>query len=327
MLVSLLLVAAGISCRREAAPVGPEAGGAAPAGFVKEYGTGPVRFTLEVPKTSITTADAVRLRMVLRIGEGFTADFPDIRFPEDVPGLVLTDFQEQERRENGDRLLVREYELEPEHDGTFRLPSLQVYHHKADEVKEDLLETEPVELKVTRTPVDADSLAIRPVRGLVTAAEIAAQRRRVWPWWLAATAGAVILGAGIVRWLRRPRPAPPPPPAHEIALEALRQLVARDLVGAGRVEQFFVEITGIVREYIERAFGLRAPEQTTEEFLAQVGSQPVVAQHRQVLAPFLTAADEVKFARAMPDRAMIQRAFDTARDFVLQTSGAEGAAG
>ncbi len=107
-------------------------------------------------------------------------------------------------------------------------------------------------------------------------------------------------------------------------MEALRRLVARDLIAAGRIEQFYVEITGIVRDYIERAFGLHGPEQTTEEFLANMVSEPVVARHREALAPFLSAADEVKFARATPDKAMIQRSFETARDFVVLTSNNAG---
>ena len=123
-------------------------------------------------------------------------------------------------------------------------------------------------------------------------------------------AGVILLAALVVYLIRRPRPAPPPRPAHEIAMEALRALAAKDLIGKGQFEPFFVEITWIVRDYIELAFGLRAPEQTTEEFLGNIGSAPAVARHRDILEPFLTAADEVKFARATPETSTIQRAFE-----------------
>ncbi len=323
-ILAVILLAGTIgACRKGAAPA--EGGRpAAETGVHKTFGSGPVKFTVDVPVTSITTADALSLRLTLQAGEGFEAEFPDVQFPDDLPGMILTDYREREEKQGTDRVRIREYELEPEYDGTFQLPAMQVYFHKAGEIKEDMIESEPVELKVAQAPPEAQALALKPVRGLITAAEIEAQRRRVWPW----IAAAVVVGAGfvalLVYWMRRPRPVPPPPPAHEVALEALRRLVAKDLIAAGRIEQFFVEITGIVREYIERAFGLRAPEQTTEEFLANITSQPVVAAHRQVLAPFLAAADEVKFARARPEAAAIQRAFDTARDFILQTSGAKG---
>ena len=63
---------------------------------------------------------------------------------------------------------------------------------------------------------------------------------------------------------------------------------------------------------------------TTEEFLGNITAAPQVAGHRSVLEPFLTAADEVKFARATPETSTIQHTFETARDFILQTSGTEG---
>ena len=93
-------------------------------------------------------------------------------------------------------------------------------------------------------------------------------------------------------------------------------------MATNQVEPFFVEVTGIVRDYVELAFSLRAPEQTTEEFLVNMVTEPVVARHRQVIEPFLTAADEVKFARLTPDRSAMQRAFDTAENFVIQSSDA-----
>ncbi len=106
----------------------------------------------------------------------------------------------------------------------------------------------------------------------------------------------------------------------------LRAISERGL-GNLAAEPFFVEVTQIVRDYIEQAFGVRAPEQTTEEFLAQMMSSAAVAQHRHVLEPFLVAADEVKFACMRPDTGAMQRAFDTAENFVLLSSGqGQGAA-
>ena len=105
-------------------------------------------------------------------------------------------------------------------------------------------------------------------------------------------------------------------------MDALRALVARNLVAEGRIEAFFVLLSGIVRSYIEDGFGVRAPEQTTEEFLQRVAGAPALAAHRASLAPFLQVADEVKFAQHQPEDVVIQRAFATARDFIEQTADA-----
>lgn len=103
----------------------------------------------------------------------------------------------------------------------------------------------------------------------------------------------------------------------ERALEELADLMARDLISKKQVKEFFLELTMIVRRYIERAHSIRAPEQTTEEFLLAATCNP---QFRPVvlgkLRVFLQTADLVKFAAYRPEPAVVDRAFGTARDYI-----------
>ncbi|HQA43068.1 MAG TPA: hypothetical protein PK579_00780 [Phycisphaerae bacterium] len=319
--VGCLVMVSTAGCRRGESPRAET--GAAKSAFAvcKRFGSGPVQFTIELSKAEMTTADSVTCRMTLDVAKGYEAEFPDIALPEDVPGAIVTGFDESETTKGDRRIMCREYELEAEYEGTLRLPKMEVYSHRAGEVKEDVIETDPIEVTVKSTRETAGDLELRPMRGLVTVEQMRAQERRVWPW----VAGGVVGIAGLVAlavWLiRRPRPAPPPPPAHETALRRLGELAGKGLITAGASEAFFVEVTGIVRDYIEQAFGVRAPEQTTEEFLASMMAAPAVAAHRAVLEPFLVAADEVKFACVRADMEAMQRAFDTAEEFVLRTAG------
>ena len=323
ILGAVLVAGGGLSCSRKAAPSG-DAAAAKPA-VSREFGkAGPVALKIELSADKLTTGDVLTCTLTVRANEGYEAEFPELAFPDDVPGMILTRHERQEKREQGQTLTVERFELEPEYAGKFEWPALEVYYHQADEIREEVLDTEPIAFEVTETPTSAEVLELKPARGLVTVEQIAAAQRRTWPWVVAGAAAAVVFAGIVVYLVRRPRVGPPPRPAHEVALEALRALAARDLVAQGLIEPFFVEITRIVRDYIEAKFGLRAPEQTTEEFLAGLASSSVVARHKDTLAPFLAAADEVKFARATPDTNVIQRTFDTARDFVLQTSGGEG---
>jgi hypothetical protein len=103
----------------------------------------------------------------------------------------------------------------------------------------------------------------------------------------------------------------------ERAMEELKELMRKDLVARHLVKAFYLELTMIVRRYIERAHSVRAPEQTTEEFLAAVSHDPrfagrVVAR----LKAFLEAADLVKFAAHKPSAAAIDEATRTARDYI-----------
>jgi hypothetical protein len=103
----------------------------------------------------------------------------------------------------------------------------------------------------------------------------------------------------------------------ERALFELAELMAKDLVGHNRVKDFYFALTMIVRLYIERAHSIRAPEQTTEEFLAAVSrdsrfSRDVV----QRLRDFMQAADLVKYAGFKPDAASVGSALTTAKTYI-----------
>jgi hypothetical protein len=105
----------------------------------------------------------------------------------------------------------------------------------------------------------------------------------------------------------------------ERALKELAVLLAKDLVAKHKVKEFYLQLTMIVRRYIERAHKVRAPEQTTEEFLAAVTDNPrfspeVIAR----LKAFLQAADLVKFAAYRPGSTDIDNATGTARSYIEQ---------
>jgi 5'-deoxynucleotidase YfbR-like HD superfamily hydrolase len=115
-------------------------------------------------------------------------------------------------------------------------------------------------------------------------------------------------------------------PAHEIAYRELERLIADDLPGKGRIKEFYQRISDILRRYIENRFGLHAPEQTTEEFLAALGADATLApSHKSLLKNFLQHCDLVKFARHEPTTEDIQKTFDSCRNFIGETKVDEGA--
>ncbi|MBI2441971.1 MAG: hypothetical protein HYV35_11450 [Lentisphaerae bacterium] len=124
--------------------------------------------------------------------------------------------------------------------------------------------------------------------------------------------GLYLLGRRLSRAIRLRRMSP-----RERALQELSDLMTRDLIGKNLVKEFFLELTGVVRRYIERAHLIRAPEQTTEEFLrsAAYNSQfrPEVLGK---LRAFLQTADLVKFAVYRPEPAIVEQAFGTARAYI-----------
>ena len=113
---------------------------------------------------------------------------------------------------------------------------------------------------------------------------------------------------------------PPPPPPHEVALRALRHLLSKGLIEAGEVEAFYVELSTIVRRYLEDRFNLRAPERTTEEFIREATSSRLLsADHQMLTRDFLEQCDLVKFARYRPEQEAMRSGYDAAERLVTET--------
>jgi hypothetical protein len=109
-------------------------------------------------------------------------------------------------------------------------------------------------------------------------------------------------------------------PAHEWASQQLSELIAEDLIGKHRVQEFYYRVSGIVRGYIERRFTVSAPDMTTEEFLAStVRDRRFGAETTQELNGFLTACDMVKYACHSPQDEEADGAIQAASDFVEKT--------
>ena len=113
---------------------------------------------------------------------------------------------------------------------------------------------------------------------------------------------------------------PPPVPPHEIALNALADLRSKGWIEALKTEPFYVELSAIVRRYLEARFALRAPERTTEEFIRDaLSSRALSDAHRDLVAGFLEQSDLVKFARHAPGQADMRNALDSAERLVRET--------
>ncbi len=145
-----------------------------------------------------------------------------------------------------------------------------------------------------------------------------------WIWALPVVILAAVLVSLAVRaWMRRHerRPPPLPPPPDRVALEALERLRTGGAVEAESAEPFYVELSRIVRVYLEARFGLRAPEQTTEEFIrAAAASERLSGEHRTLTAAFLEESDLVKFAQAQPGAEARRRALAAAERLVRETA-------
>lgn len=179
----------------------------------------------------------------------------------------------------------------------------------------------PITVHVT-TDVASPSLGeardITPIRLLP---EPAGQQR---PWLVVGASLAALLFflLGLGAWRRALRPLPEPPLLpHEWAARELERLDALKLPQAREVERYHTLLSDVLRHYLERRFGLHAPEWTTPEFLDTLRrSSRLPEEQQELLREFLGRCDLAKFARADYSVGECQAAGRAAREFIARTA-------
>jgi hypothetical protein len=114
-------------------------------------------------------------------------------------------------------------------------------------------------------------------------------------------------------------------PAWEIALEGLDRIAAADHVGKGEIARQYVEVTAVLRQYLEDRYGVPALESTTSDLRAFLDGVALAPEARTQLLALLGEADLVKFAKALPQESAARLLEGRARDFVNQTTPAPAA--
>lgn len=250
-----------------------------------------------VDKKSIFIGDRIRYTIKIEAKKKFEVEFP--KFKDNKIG-------EFEIKDAGKSWFdVAIYTV-----GKHRIPPLEIKYREKGKSDWDIKKTDEVYITVQSVlPKQVKALDIKDIKGPVHFYEI--------NWFLAIgvfLAAAICISSFIAYKRRRSRlPLRLP---HETALEeleAIKGIFAR----TGDVKEYYVGISDCVRRYIERAFKLKAPEMTTEEFLISLKDSTALSyEDKGLLKEFLSACDLVKFAKYAPTRPEMESVFTTAKKFI-----------
>ena len=165
----------------------------------------------------------------------------------------------------------------------------------------DTLLTRPIALQIRSLPLDTT------VRDIKTNMRMPVDAEEVFPYFLVIIAIAllVIVIIFIVRKIRRRDTRTPEivssEPAEVIALRQLEQLRIEKPWIQKPVKMYYINLTDILRHYLERRYHIMALEQTTYEILKDLKKAGIPAKNLEKLASILKLADLVKFAKLIPD--------------------------
>ncbi len=274
-----------------------------------------VRLTMQLDRDKSNVADPIGLELRIEAPEGIKITAPNL--PAEIGNLHVRQTSNQADVPAGKlRVWTQKYEMESFVAGTAELPVIKMaYQSSSGNPQDQQLELPAVPLSINSLiATDADPAQFRDIKGTV---ELPAPYS--FPAWgyVAASIVALIATAAFLRlwWHRKPLTT------DQWAIAELNRINVPLMVEQDRVQELYFLVTGIVRTYIERRFGVHAPKKTTTEFLSEAQHHPFLAgKHQESLGEFLEAADRVKFARWSPDSAQIEATVAGARWFVETTA-------
>ena len=287
------------------------------ASVIFETLQGGIGFKVESETTVIDPARSVFLRMELRTPHDRTAVMPDLR--DRVVGFSLVeDFSEEPRKEkDGSTVQVTNWRLVPE-------PCAEVYKIKPFVVKGSpkiwKSQSDEGKFSFIGGPIYFENPAARePVTGGMETdpkKDLPPFSWKLVGWVVIALTAIGLLVVGcwllvkyVARRVKEHRMSP-----IERAWVELDRLLKKGLPGRGRYKDFYVELTMVVRRYVQRKYGIKAPHLTTEEFLMEFREEG--RGKREELRKFLESADMVKFAGVEATPEMADEATDSARGYL-----------
>ena len=298
-------------------------------GYSDTYSQGQYSLTQRINKKEITVADQVRIVLETTTPENTEVKFP--QYKKSLGDFTLIDSQADPPRLTGAGDAMRiihtvTYLVEPYLPGSYNIPEMAVtYTDKLDNTINDTVVTEEKQISVkSLLPNEGAEVELKDIRGPFTLPPDSGRLVILAILFLLLIAGSA---AAFFYWRKifrskveqKIRLEP-----HDIAFAELEKLLAQGLLAEGEVKLFHLRISNIMRRYIENRFGVRAPEQTTEEFLTAVSNirlheRSILGSNRTLLADFLRHCDLVKFARHEPTTAECEKTVSLCREFIEKT--------
>ena len=290
---------------------------------IKTYNKGPLSLTVQLDHKQLNIAQTLTVRLETIITEDHAITLPAIEKLYDKEEFSALEHNLLPEKLLADKkhLIVATYRLEPLKPGALTIPEIAITFTSKETKTEYELLLEPISITVSDLlDPEKPDLTISSIKDIASLPDY-----RFIPYLIITLIALVAIIIAIIFWYRRYHLAIIRErifrPAHELAFARLRTLNNQDLPGNGKIKLFYEQLSNILRFYIEHRFALRAPEQTTEEFMDDLRTtNKLNSDNRQMLEEFLQQCDMVKFAKHIPPRPGIDRSYELAERFIDLTS-------
>ena len=274
-----------------------------------------------VDTSSITIGDRIKYTVSIDYKEGMRVEQPGA-------GVNLGQFEIKNYKiqppysEDGRVFIKYEYEISVFDTGKFTIPPFPVAYFPTDSTKDyKIIEANSINIYVESVIQDGDK-ELKDVKPPVYI-----PFDYIFAISMATIIIAILVAAFFAyRFYQKKKAsgyifkAPEPRrPAHEVALADLEALLAKNLPAGGEIKQYYIEISEIIRRYIEGRFFIPALEETSFEILSEIHNQQLEEKIFQLLNDFLNLCDLVKFAKYIPGQQEHDTSAEMARRFIEET--------
>ena len=271
---------------------------------------------MTVDRTEASIGDQVKATITTNLDEGREWRNLDSVWPDTMKGIeVVSGPMLDDKNRNAVRAT---WNIAVFDTGWVRIPALIVVLRQGNRL--DTFHTQHIPIFVK--PVEPDSTGLAPIKDIVRQPFSLAYYRKYIPHILI----VLLIIAGLyLRWRKRQQPAvipeeiKPEPLPHEWAMQALDDLEARKLWQGGEIKEHYSILTAILREYLERRYGIHALEQTSDEIIGQLRAQLLSKELLEDTAELLSVSDMIKFAKANPGMDIHTTTILRVRNFVGET--------
>lgn len=290
----------------------------------RENSLGPVHTAVTLSNESPRLGEQIELTLSVDAEQGVLVTMPD--FGDQLGKFNIANYRSSETlRDDGRNEYVQTYTLDLPMSGRLKTPSFLVEftdNRTNSDQKNSFQEllTDEITFEVLSVFADGEvPQELYPPEGeLAELVMPESKKTPTWPWILFAV---LIAGAGIaVYFAKRPKKEMILP-ADVVALNALDVMEKKEIpVEAKAVDAWYVELSSIVRYYIEGRFDMHAPRLTTEEFFELTKSSDMLNNDEKVrIRRLLEYSDRVKFTDFVPSQDDSRDMLQEARKFVLDT--------
>jgi len=295
------------------------------------YAQGDARVNALLDVKQITVGDQARM-FINVTNDPATGKVIWPAIPDTFNSLEVVEKGKIDTLKNGAKLTYRQRLLITGFDsGLFKIPAF-VFTVAPNSGTPYTIQSDSFTLQVLTVAVDTTK-GFKGIKGIIYV-------KSSWRDYIGLIAGGILFVAlvafVIIYFVRNKRVAAPKPQGpveslQDYALRLLRELDARQLWQKKQVKEYYVELTDVVRNYVEMRFQTSAMELTTDELLSKVAYHRDMQPYHDLLSQILNMADLAKFAKFQPMPQEHMDAMDKARQFIertrpviIETPAAEG---